>query len=122
MVEIADSIYNQQIPRAWCVLSGASTVITNFSLALFIADINQRFQHIDKCMTVGREKMPAYNLGAFYNPKGLLALFQFEMIKNKNVNDDAGCVESIVFQTEMTSRDKEHVIRDCKNCKKKNYF
>jgi hypothetical protein len=22
----------------------------------------------------------------------------------------------------MTSRDKEHVIRDCKNCKKKNYF
>jgi dynein heavy chain len=111
IIEIADSLYNQQIPRAWCLLAGANTTIVNFSLASFIADINQRFQHIDKCMTVGRDKMPAYNLGAFYHPQSLLSLFQFEMLRAKNQGDDAGCVESIVFQTEMTSRDKEHVIK-----------
>lgn len=58
----------------------------------------------------GREKTPAFNLGAFYHPEGLLSLFKFETIKNKNQSDDVGCVEPMIFQSEMTSRDKEHVM------------
>jgi hypothetical protein len=46
----------------------------------------------------------------FYNPQNLLALFKYETMKNRNSADETGCVESIVFQTEMTSRDKEHVM------------
>lgn len=68
-----------------------------------------RFQHIDKCLTIGREKNPAYNLGAFYYPQNLLSIFKFETLKIKNQAEDFGCVENLVFQTEMTSRDKEHV-------------
>ena len=110
IAEIADSIYNQQIPKAWSILAGARTSIAGgYSLASFISDLSARFQHIDKCLTVGKEKMPAYNLSAFFNPKALLSLFKFEMIKHKNANDETGCVEPILFQTDMTSRDKEHV-------------
>lgn len=53
--------------------------------------------------------MPAYNLSVFYNPQELLALFKHEFLKNKNVTDEVGCVENLVFQSEMTSRDKDHV-------------
>ena len=57
----------------------------------------------------GREKTPAYNLGAFYHPQGLLSLFKYETIRIKNVSDEYGVLENLVFQSEMTSRDKEHV-------------
>ncbi len=53
--------------------------------------------------------MPAYNLSVFYNPQELLALFKHEFIKSKNQNDEVGCIENLVFQSEMTSRDKDHV-------------
>ena len=53
--------------------------------------------------------MPAYNLSVFYNPQELLALFKHEFIKIKNQNDEVGCIENLVFQSEMTSRDKDHV-------------
>lgn len=58
----------------------------------------------------GRERNPAFNLSAFYNPQVLLSLFKLETIRTKNQVDDTCCIESLVFQTEMTARDKEHVI------------
>jgi hypothetical protein len=35
---------------------------------------------------------------------------KLETLRVKNQNDETFCVESLVFQTEMTTRDKEHVI------------
>lgn len=59
----------------------------------------------------GREKIPAFNLGAYFNPRALLSLFKYETLKNKNQNDEVGCVESLIFQSEFTLRDKDHVIK-----------
>ena len=56
----------------------------------------------------GREKMPAYWLGAFFNPRGLLALVKQESIRAFS-GDRSGNFEQFVFQTEVTSRDKDHV-------------
>ena len=56
----------------------------------------------------GREKMPAYWLGAFFNPRGLLALMKQEYTKHFS-GDRSGNFEQFVFQTEVTSRDKDHV-------------
>jgi hypothetical protein len=53
--------------------------------------------------------MAAFNLGVFWNPTALLSIYKYETIKIKNQNDELGCIESVVFQTEMTSRDKDHV-------------
>ncbi len=53
--------------------------------------------------------MPAYNLSVFYNPQELLAIFKHEFLRTKNMTDEIGCVENIVFQSEMTSRDKDHL-------------
>jgi hypothetical protein len=52
--------------------------------------------------------MPAYWLGAFFNPRGLLALMKQDYIKQYS-NDRSGNFEQFVFQTEVTSRDKDHV-------------
>jgi len=52
--------------------------------------------------------MPAYWLGAFFNPRGLLALMKQEYIKQYS-NERSGNFEQFVFQTEVTSRDKDHV-------------
>jgi hypothetical protein len=38
-----------------------------------------------------------------------LSLFKFETLKAKNQNDETGLIEELIFQTEMTARDKEHV-------------
>jgi hypothetical protein len=56
----------------------------------------------------GREKMPAYWLGAFFNPRGLLALMKQDCIRQFS-GDRSGNFEQFVFQTEVTSRDKDHV-------------
>ena len=56
----------------------------------------------------GREKMPAYWLGAFFNPRGLLAILKQDCYRH-HANDRSGAIEQFVFQTEITARDKDHV-------------
>lgn len=52
--------------------------------------------------------MPAYWLGAFFNPRGLLALLKQEAIKNY-CGDRSGNFEQFTFQTDTTFRDFGHV-------------
>ncbi len=52
MIEVADSLYYQQIPKQWCYLSGSASEFTHYPLASFINDLTTRFQHIDKCLTL----------------------------------------------------------------------
>ena len=52
--------------------------------------------------------MPAYWLGAFFNPRGLLALLKQEAIK-AYCGDRSGNFEQFVFQTDTTFRDFGHV-------------
>ncbi|CAF0814844.1 unnamed protein product, partial [Brachionus calyciflorus] len=109
VLEVADSLYHNQIPKSWCLLSGSESHFVHYALGSFLNDLTVRFQHIDKCLSMSREKNPAFNLGAYYYPQNLLSLFKFETLKTKNQAEDFGCVEPLVFQTEMTSRDKEHL-------------
>ncbi len=57
----------------------------------------------------GRDKNPAFNLSAFFWPQTLLSIFKLETFRLKNQNEENPCLETLVFQTEMTARDKEHV-------------
>ena len=52
--------------------------------------------------------MPAYWLGAFFNPRALLSSFKQEAYRQHTI-DRSGNIENIVFQTELTARDKDHV-------------
>ena len=56
----------------------------------------------------GRDKMPAYWLGAFFYPRGLLALLKQENYRQAPT-DRSGNLEQYVIQTEVTARDKDHV-------------
>ena len=56
----------------------------------------------------GREKMPAYWLGAFFKPRALLSVFKQEAYK-QHTTDRSGNIDTIAFQTELTARDKDHV-------------
>jgi hypothetical protein len=52
LIEVADSIYNQQIPKSWCLMSGSKTHFPNYSLSSFFNDLSTRFQHIEKCLNM----------------------------------------------------------------------
>jgi hypothetical protein len=52
LIEVADSLYHQQVPKGWCILSGNNTNVLLYSLTGFFADLSLRFQHIDKCLTM----------------------------------------------------------------------
>lgn len=51
--------------------------------------------------------MAAYWLGAFFRPRALIAVLKQEAIKAHI--EKSGNVDNIVFHTEVTQRDKDHV-------------
>lgn len=59
-------------------------------------------------MLQGRERMPSFWLGAFFYPRGLLALLKQDCARHQATTKN-GNVEQLVFQTEITARDKDHV-------------
>lgn len=52
LIEVADNLYNQQIPKSWCLLSGSRTTFSFYPLGSFFNDLIVRFQHVDKCLTL----------------------------------------------------------------------
>ncbi|XP_074662754.1 uncharacterized protein LOC141915202 [Tubulanus polymorphus] len=109
LVETADALYHNQIPQSWLKLAGPSAPPKSFSLINWLNDLTNRTQHFEKILALGREKMPAYWLGAFFNPRGLLALLKQDTYKHYNHFDRSGNMEPCVFQTELTARDKDHL-------------
>lgn len=56
----------------------------------------------------GREKHPAYNLSAFFHASSLFGIFKQEVAHTLNLSDDANN-GSLIFQCELTPRDREHI-------------
>ncbi|PIK47982.1 putative dynein heavy chain 5, axonemal-like [Apostichopus japonicus] len=108
LVRIADDIFHHRIPSRWLHLSGESAPPANWALGQWLADLSARCQQLERIIIQGREKFPAYWLGGFFHPRCLLALLKQDAIKNSNATTNQ--VEPIMFQTEITSRDKDHVI------------
>ena len=53
IIDVADTLYHQQIPKCWCTLSGSTVNFAMFySLASFINDVGVRYQHIDRCLSL----------------------------------------------------------------------
>ncbi|KAK3577475.1 hypothetical protein CHS0354_032326 [Potamilus streckersoni] len=108
VLSIADDLFHLRIPALWCHMSGNSAPPLTWSLAQWLTELQNRCHHFEKILVLGREKMPAYWLGAFFNPRGLLALMKQECIR-QFCGDRSGNFEQFVFQTEVTSRDKDHL-------------
>ncbi|XP_053397319.1 dynein axonemal heavy chain 5-like isoform X6 [Mercenaria mercenaria] len=108
VLSAADDLYHLRIPRVWCKMSGPSAPPLTWGLGSWLNEMQSRCHHFEKILILGREKMPAYWLGAFFNPRGLLALIKQDYIKQYS-SDRSGNFEQFVFQTEVTSRDKDHL-------------
>lgn len=52
IIQVADSLYNQQIPKLWCILSGSRVHFPFYPLASFFSDLTVRAQHIERCLTL----------------------------------------------------------------------
>jgi dynein heavy chain len=59
-------------------------------------------------LILGREKHPAYNLSAFFHASSLFGIFKQEVAHALNLSDDANN-GSLMFQCELTPRDREHI-------------
>ncbi|XP_052807484.1 dynein axonemal heavy chain 5-like isoform X7 [Mya arenaria] len=108
VLSAADDLYHLRIPSVWCQMSGPSAPPLTWGLGSWLNELQSRCHHFEKILILGREKMPAYWLGAFFNPRGLLALMKQEYIR-QYATERSGNFEQFVFQTEVTSRDKDHL-------------
>ncbi|XP_077977225.1 dynein axonemal heavy chain 8-like isoform X3 [Glandiceps talaboti] len=107
LVSIADDLYHQRVPEYWCKLAGDSAPPSNWALGAWFNDLSQRCQHFERILVLGRDKFPAFWLGAFFYPKNILALMKQDAMRVYGTQTSQ--VEPFVFQTEITARDKDHV-------------
>jgi hypothetical protein len=52
IIEVADSLYHQQVPKSWCYLSGGNVIFPFYPLASYLTDVLARFQQIERCLTM----------------------------------------------------------------------
>ncbi|XP_071504103.1 dynein axonemal heavy chain 5-like [Diadema antillarum] len=107
LIHIADDLFHHRIPEVWCQMCGDSAPPPNWTLSQWMTDLAQRCQHLERIIIQGRDKFPAYWLGAFFQPRALLALLKQDAIRAYGHNIVQA--EPVVFQTEITARDKDHV-------------
>ncbi|XP_070568705.1 dynein axonemal heavy chain 5-like isoform X4 [Ptychodera flava] len=107
LLSIADDLYHQCVPEHWRKLAGESAPPVNWPLGSWFNDLSQRCQHFERILVLGREKFPAFWLGAFFYPKAILAMMKQDAMRI--YGSQTSQVEQFVFQTEITARDKDHV-------------
>ncbi|OWF37572.1 Dynein heavy chain 5, axonemal [Mizuhopecten yessoensis] len=108
ILSAADDLFYGRTPQTWCRMAGSSAPPMNFAVGNWFNDLGNRCLHFERILSQGRDKMPCYWLGAFFNPRGLLALLKQDYIRHY-CGDRSGNFEQFVFQTEVTTRDKEHL-------------
>ncbi|KAM5165175.1 dynein axonemal heavy chain 5-like [Mantella aurantiaca] len=106
-ITIVHDLYHKKAPSQWFKMEWGFLCPSDWSVSSWVQDVQQRVAHFEKILQFGREKMPTYWIGAFHNPKGLLSLLKQEAIRK--YSERTGNAESIVFKTEITQRDKEHI-------------
>ncbi|KAK3735811.1 hypothetical protein QZH41_019912, partial [Actinostola sp. cb2023] len=107
ILQVADDLYHSRIPDQWTAMGGDVTPPSTWSLASWFTDLSNRFTHIDRIVVQGRDRVPAYWLGAFFNPRRLLSIIKQEAVRH--CEGKSTSTEPYVFQTEITGRDKDHV-------------
>ncbi|XP_064629693.1 uncharacterized protein LOC135488785 isoform X2 [Lineus longissimus] len=109
MLETADDLYFNRIPQAWLKLAGPTAPPPTYGVDKWLNDLSQRTQHFERILSLGKEKMPAYWLGAFTYPRTLLALLKQDAYRHHSASERSGNIDHLIFQTEITSRDKDHL-------------
>lgn len=107
LLDSADDLYHMRIPSKWSQLGGESSPPPTWSLAAWFTDLGNRFSHIDRIIVQSRERVPAYWLGAFFNPRRFLSIIKQEAVRN--YEGRVSGTEPFVYQTEITGRDKDHL-------------
>ncbi|CAF3351101.1 unnamed protein product [Rotaria sp. Silwood1] len=108
LANVAHALYYQRIPDAWREMIGPSAPPPTWGLNNFFPDLIMRAEHIEKVLTKGREKHPAYNLSAFFHASSLFGIFKQEVAHALSLSDDVNN-GSLIFQCELTPRDREHI-------------
>nr|XP_014351636.1 PREDICTED: dynein heavy chain 8, axonemal-like [Latimeria chalumnae] len=121
VLSVASDLYHSRSPRHWCQLAGDVSPPPDWPASSWIGELQQRVVHFEKILQLfstlkqaasailagmGRERMPTYWLGAFKNPKGLLSALKQEAVHQQS--ERTSSAEPLVFQTEITQRDKDH--------------
>lgn len=103
-LEAADALFYARIPKRWLDLAGPTAPPSSYPVVNWMTELQNRCQHLERILVLGRDKMPAYWLGAFYKPRALLAMIKQDAYVHQAKQDRSGNLDFIVFQTELTSR------------------
>jgi len=103
----AEELYHLRIPERLRQLAGSSSPPSSWALAAWLTDLQARFNHMERILYQGKEKIPAYWLAAFFNPKRVLAVVMQQSIRQYQMHNVV--TEQFVFRTEITGRDKDHL-------------
>nr|CAB3238692.1 dynein heavy chain 8, axonemal-like [Phallusia mammillata] len=106
-ITIANELSRSRIPEQWMALAGETAPPSTTPLSQWLGDISTRVAHFERILAVGKDKMPAFWLGAFFKPRALIAVLKQEAIKAHI--EKSGNVDNVVFHTEVTQRDKDHL-------------
>ncbi|CAK8694917.1 unnamed protein product [Clavelina lepadiformis] len=104
---IANDLSRSLIPAVWMELAGETAPPNTTPLSQWLNDIALRVAHFERILAVGKDKIAAYWLGAFFNPHALVSALKQEGIKNHV--EKSGNVDNVVFHIEVTQRDKDHL-------------
>ncbi|CAI8014945.1 Dynein heavy chain 6, axonemal [Geodia barretti] len=68
------SLLSHRVPSFWVQSVGTSAAPQNWPLGEWVRDLALRRAFLDQVLTVGVAKVPAYWLGAFFNPRAFLSV------------------------------------------------
>ena len=68
------SLLSHKVPYLWVEAVGPTGPPQSWPLEAWVSDLMLRWAFLDQVLSVGVAKVPAYWLGAFFNPQGFLSI------------------------------------------------
>ena len=104
--EVINCMSVNKVPREWTTKVWDRQ---SFPLSSWFVEVNARCDQLWNCLH--KERPTSYSLGNFVNPKGLLTVVKQESLRLH----PQWSIENLVLNSEVTSRDKDHVSKDFSN-------
>jgi len=108
-VVTALELNNSRIPRVWLEKAGINSY-PSISLSEWVHEVGSRYQHFERMINLGKERIASYWLGCYRYPATLISIMKQDTMRKLAVKLGHVCpIEKLHLKTEITQRDKDHL-------------